>query len=74
MDCILGEFAICIKNGVTPDTEEPTNFVKKLQCYISEDYYTCTGEILCEIGQMYVADERFKNNIDKHAERTAPYI
>jgi hypothetical protein len=26
------------------------------------------------LGQMYVADERFKNNIDKHASGTAAFI
>ncbi|MBQ5675928.1 MAG: TipAS antibiotic-recognition domain-containing protein, partial [Lachnospiraceae bacterium] len=26
------------------------------------------------LGQMYVADERFKNNIDKHADGTAAYV
>ena len=25
-------------------------------------------------GQMYVADDRFKNNIDKHADGTAAFI
>jgi hypothetical protein len=26
------------------------------------------------LGQMYIADERFKNNIDKHASGTAAFI
>jgi hypothetical protein len=48
--------------------------VKKLQSHITENYYTCTIEILSGLGQMYVADERFKNNIDKHADGTAAFI
>ena len=46
----------------------------KEQKHITENYYTCTKEILHGLGQMYVADERFKNNIDKHADGTAAYV
>ncbi len=74
MDVILGEFAICMKNGFEPGSEAPQNLVKKLQNYITENYYTCTAEILSGLGQMYVADERFKENIDKHATGTAAFI
>jgi hypothetical protein len=45
-----------------------------LQNHISENYYLCTNEILAGLGQMYVADERFKNNIDKRADGTAEFI
>ena len=74
MDAIFDEFAFCMKNGDAPKTEETQKLVKKLQSHITENYYTCTDEILYGLGQMYVADERFKNNIDKHAEGTAAYV
>lgn len=35
----------------------------KRKNYITENYYTC----IAGLGQMCVAGERFKNNIDKHA-------
>ena len=34
----------------------------------SASYYTCTDEIFVGLGKMYVADERFKKNIDKYGE------
>ena len=74
MDGILEEFAICMKNGATPDSNEALSLVKKLQNHITENYYTCTNQILAGLGQMYVADERFKNNIDKHADGTAAFV
>ena len=74
MDGILGEFAICMKNGATPDSNEALSLVKELQNHITENYYTCTNQILAGLGQMYVADERFKNNIDKHADGTAAFV
>ena len=50
------------------------DLVKILQNHITEHYYHCTNEILAGLGQMYVADVRFKANIDKHAEGTAAFI
>ena len=74
MDDILEEFAVCMNNGAKSDSEETQVLVKKLQSHITENFYTCTNEILAGLGQMYVLDERFKNNIDKHADGTAEYI
>ncbi len=74
MNEILAEFAVKMKKPNTPDSAETQSLVKKLQNHITENYYTCTKEILSGLGQMYVYDERFKNNIDKHAEGTAEYI
>ena len=74
MDRIMAEFAFCMKKSERPDSAEAQNLVKMLQNHISENYYLCTNEILLGLGQMYIADERFKNNIDKHANGTAAFI
>ena len=74
MDHIMKEFALCMRRDECPDSTEPQNLVKMLQNYITENYYFCTKEILAGLGQMYVADERFRNNIDKHADGTAAFI
>lgn len=74
MGRIMAEFAVCMRNEESPDSIEVQNLVKTLQSYITENYYFCTNEILAGLSQMYVADERFKNNIDKHAEGTAEFI
>ncbi|HEM5566205.1 TPA: TipAS antibiotic-recognition domain-containing protein [Streptococcus suis] len=39
--------------------------VANLQAYITENFYTCTKEILQGLGLMYVEDERFSANIDR---------
>ena len=74
MNEILGEFAVCMKQGAQPGAEEVQSLVKNLRSHISEHYYTCTMEILAGLGQMYVMDERFQNNIDQHADGTAKFI
>jgi DNA-binding transcriptional MerR regulator len=48
-----------------PESAEAQELVKKLQSFITENYYNCTDEILSGLGQMYVLDERFTENIDK---------
>ncbi len=71
---VLNKFAECIQNGNTADSAEAQALVIELQDYITENYYTCTKEILAGLGLMYIADERFKNNIDKYAVGTAEFV
>ena len=74
LEYIFRDFAKLLQSGVEPDSPEAQALVKKLQGYITEHYYTCTAEILAGLGQMYVADERFKSNIDKYAAGTAEFV
>ena len=71
---VLAKFAVCMNSGDTTDSPEAQALVKELQYYITDNYYTCTNEILAGLGQMYVADKRFKNNIDKHPVGTAEFV
>ena len=49
--------------------------IAALQKFITDNFYECTDEILCGLGEMYVSDERFKNNIDKASgEGTAEFV
>ena len=70
---IFAEFAACMKRGANVDSDEAQALVAKLQAHITANYYTCTDEILAGLGKMYVADERFKKNIDKYGEGTAEF-
>ena len=74
LDAVFEEFAELNRSGISPDDEAAKVQVEKLQRCITDNFYTCTNEILAGLGQMYVADERFKNNIDKHGEGTAEYV
>ena len=73
MMAIFAEFATCKESGASADSTKVQALVAKLQAHITENYYTCTDEILAGLGKMYVADERFKKNIDKHGEGTAEF-
>ena len=74
LDAVFEEFAELNRSEISPDDEAAKVQVEKLQRCITDNFYTCTNEILAGLGQMYVADERFKNNIDKHGEGTAEYV
>ena len=73
MMAIFAEFATAKANGVRPDSIEAQALAAKLQTHITANYYSCTNEILAGLGQMYIADERFKKNIDKYGEGTAEF-
>ena len=74
LDSILQKFAECKAEGNTPDSEKAQVLVKELQDFITQNFYTCTNEILASLGLMYSTVDQFRNNIDKHGEGTAQFI
>ena len=71
---IFAEFVERKSGGFVVNSHEVQSLVVKLQEYITQNYYTCTNEILAGLGQMYAADERFKKNIDRYGEGTAEFV
>ena len=71
---IFAEFANYMQSGMSADSVRVQSLVVKLQAHITANYYTCTAEILAGLGKMYVADERFKKNIDKYGQGVAEYV
>ena len=50
---------------LSPAAPEAQALVLKLQSFITDNYYTCTKQILFGLGQMYAAPGEMKDNIDK---------
>ena len=71
---IFAEFTACKKSGVCADSNEAQALVEKLQAHITANYYTCTDEILAGLGKMYVADERFKKNINRYGTEVDAFL
>ena len=74
MNGIFAEFAACQAEGNEAGSENAQALVAKLQKYITDNFYTCTRQILSGLGQMYVMDERFAENINKHGAGNADFV
>ena len=48
-----------------PSSPEAQNLVKRIQEYITENFYTCTNKILRVLGKMYSGGGEFTDNIDE---------
>ena len=69
---IFSEFG-AIK-GADPASAGAQALVKKLQDYITQNFYTCTNEILSGLGKMYAGGGDFTKNIDSYGgEGTAEF-
>lgn len=74
MERLISEFAECKNGGASSNSEKAQALVKKWQDFITDNFYTCTKEILSGLGEMYATDERFAANIDKHGVGTAEFM
>ncbi len=74
LNAVSAEFASCKKDGNTADSASAQTLEKKLQDYIMANFYHCTDDILAGLGEMYVCDERFKQNIDSQGAGTAEFV
>ena len=50
-----------------PEDVEVQLEVRRLQDYITEHFYKCSGKILNDLGKMYASGGEFTENIDKVA-------
>lgn len=50
---------------LAPSDQAVQDKIRTLQNFITDNFYTCTDEILFNLGQMYISDERFQRNIDR---------
>lgn len=58
-----------------PESEEAQAAAESLRQFISKNFYNCTPEIFEGLGEVYIADDRFKANIDAAGgEGTAEFI
>lgn len=57
-----------------PEDKEVQDLVEKWRNHITDNYYECTIDIFRGLGIMYVADNRFKKNIDKTKDELAEFL
>lgn len=65
-DALMDIFAqIGAIRHTSPDSAQAQALIAKLQAFITDNYYTCTTQILRGLGQMYIAGDSMTGNIDK---------
>ncbi len=64
MNALLDRFGALA--DASPEDPRVQALVGEWQACISKWYYPCTNEILAGLGQMYLGDSRFRENIDSH--------
>ena len=67
-------FLALMEAGTTADSAEAQAVAERHRGLITKWFYECTPEIHAGLGQMYVADIRFTENIDKAGEGLAQYM
>lgn len=73
-DGINQKFLDLRSNGVAPTDAAARAVAEEHRAHISRWFYDCSIEIHVGLGQMYVADERFRKNIDKAGDGLAEYM
>ncbi len=74
MDALLAQIAACRQSGAAPADPAAQALVGRWQAFITDRYYTCTKEILAGLGEMYLADARFTENMDRHGAGTTAFL
>lgn len=69
---IFEEFA-SLRHG-SPGDPKVQALVRRWQDFITANHYSCSDEILAGLGEMYVADSRFTENIDRYGDGTARFM
>jgi DNA-binding transcriptional MerR regulator len=64
---------LCLVMHLSPEDEKVQQLVKR-HFNMTNKFYTVTREIYQGLGEMYVADERFKQNYEKYKEGLAEFL
>lgn len=70
----IERIAELFKQGVPAESAEVQGLVKEFQQFITDNFYNCTQDILKDLGEMYISDERFTAYFDKYGERLAIFL
>jgi DNA-binding transcriptional MerR regulator len=73
-DAIYRRFLDLMGGGEAADSVAAMDVAEEHRAHISKWYYDCSKTIHTGLGQMYVADVRFKENIDKSGDGLAEYM
>lgn len=73
-DAIYRQFLDLMASGEPAEGAAAMNVAEEHRAHITKWYYDCSKTIHAGLGQMYVGDDRFRQNIDKSGTGLAEYM
>ena len=73
-DFIVQTFKNLMEKETSPESKEAKESAEAHRQHITKWFYDCTYEIHSNLALMYISDERFKENYEKHAQGLAQFI
>jgi hypothetical protein len=71
---IYAAFVALKEAGVPPESDEAMDVAERHRAHIGDWFYPCSPETHVGLGEMYVRDARFTENIDRHGAGLAAYM
>lgn len=71
---ISSTFATLFESGASPESEEAMDAAEAHRMHITRWFYECGYDIHAGLGDMYVADERFRASYDRYAPGLSGFI
>lgn len=73
-DAINQRFLVLMADGTAAETAAAMDVAEEHRAHITQWFYECSKAIHAGLGQMYIADHRFRESIDKAGEGLAGYM
>jgi hypothetical protein len=73
-DAITAKFASALSDGATPNSARAMDVAAEHRRHIDRWFYPCSIEAHVGLGEMYVADDRFAANYEKHRVGLAQFV
>ncbi len=72
-EAITSDLKVAYEAGLPPDSAEAQDAIERHFRQINDRFYTCSTDLYRNLGQMWVADPRFKATYDKVSDGLAEY-
>ncbi|MEM9453589.1 MAG: MerR family transcriptional regulator [Myxococcota bacterium] len=73
-DELMQRIAAEVAAGTAPTDEAAMDLAEEHRLQIDRFFYSCSHQMHRNLGQMYMADSRFEQNLDKHGEGVAAFL
>lgn len=73
-NAIYDEMAAAMQSGREPGDDQVTGIAERHRLFIDRWFYPCSRKMHCGLADLYEADDRFAETIDKHGDGLASFL